>query len=828
MHRSGTSLLASLLQALGAHLPGQLIVGDLHNPQGYFEWEQLVGLQERLLIDLHRWWPAAEGALAMPAGWLRHPATTAAQASLVAMLRPVMAQSASSAVVIKDPRTSRLLPLWQAVAAELGLSLQLLLAIRDPAEVTRSLLRRDAAITGMSGARAQTLWWRFTLEPIHAAVASCLPITVVDYSGWFDNPQQQLAAVVAALPDLQPTQQQCLQALQLIRPDHRRSISQPGEKLVLHRRVLQLYHQLRCPLQGPLPSADPPWRLAAKAAQPVPPAPQRLLARPATWAHWLHQWRHHPAPRLCPGITLAAEADVWLRGSHFHTLQAHLWLQRLPITNLAAAEVVGLDPAHQRLQLRVPGPSASGQGLARILINVEAPPPEQPEVWLAPLRAAQVIWDPDPARVRLMRALGFPAYWLDAAAEANGWLERPEASDPEGWAAQLGLAPPMDGAVIVLGDAGEEWNCSLAREEAGGSSRSALLAATPPLAIDYRPGWFQLIRGSCRQAQAQAGWLVAAAARASALIVIHDGGGDEPHELLAQCRGPVQTRLVQPPITPAKLRADLVTRPALAVAEDRPAPAVDTVFEWVDEGCAQATVVVSLFNYASCILDALNSVAAQRHVDLELIVVDDASADGGPALVQQWMQRQVGLGQHPFVGLRLLRHTHNVGLAAARNTAFLSAAAAWCFVVDADNQLYPDAVKACLDLAKQGSDRLAVVHPLIAVNVQPGVFDDRRSLVASASWQQASLAYGNAVDAMALVRRSAWEAVDGYTHIEGGWEDYDFWCKLIEHGFYGIQCPRILAVYCSHPESMSAAVTNRSWGPLSRTLTLRHPWLTLP
>jgi hypothetical protein len=50
MHRSGTSLLGSLLQGLGVELPGELIAADHHNPEGYFEWHELVELQERLWL----------------------------------------------------------------------------------------------------------------------------------------------------------------------------------------------------------------------------------------------------------------------------------------------------------------------------------------------------------------------------------------------------------------------------------------------------------------------------------------------------------------------------------------------------------------------------------------------------------------------------------------------------------------------------------------------------------------------------------------------------------------------------------------------------------
>ena len=48
MHRSGTSLLGGILQQLGIALPGETIKGDCHNPEGYFEWDEVVAIQERL------------------------------------------------------------------------------------------------------------------------------------------------------------------------------------------------------------------------------------------------------------------------------------------------------------------------------------------------------------------------------------------------------------------------------------------------------------------------------------------------------------------------------------------------------------------------------------------------------------------------------------------------------------------------------------------------------------------------------------------------------------------------------------------------------------
>ena len=88
MHRSGTSLLGGVLQHLGLALPGEVIRADQHNPAGYFEWDQIVEIQERLLIDLGRWWPSQQGCLPLPRDWLLHPATLAAREQIRALLAP--------------------------------------------------------------------------------------------------------------------------------------------------------------------------------------------------------------------------------------------------------------------------------------------------------------------------------------------------------------------------------------------------------------------------------------------------------------------------------------------------------------------------------------------------------------------------------------------------------------------------------------------------------------------------------------------------------------------------------------------------------------------
>ena len=840
MHRSGTSLLGGVLQHLGLALPGEVIAADQHNPAGYFEWDQIVAIQERLLIDLERWWPSAQGCFPLPSDWLWHPATLAAREQLRALLAPEQVLQ-HGPWGLKDPRCSRLLPLWLDLAEDMGIPLRLILACRDPAEVVESLVHRDGAITGMDRNRAQQLWWAHNKDVLQVAAAAHLPVTVIDYGRWFSAPDQQLSFLLEVLPELQPSLEQQQQALASVRPELRRSGarlkgSEPGssERLPgwLDPAVTRLHQDLLA-LQEQASGEPVPQRWRAHQASPrrlargqaAVPAAKRLREQPESWPQWLEAWRHHPAPQLRQEVLLGAAPRISCCGMSWLELKPQLLLQHLPIPALAHRE---LDPAassdHQ-LHL-CPAAEQVPEGLEHLAINLELPERDRVWHWLNLLLAQQAIWDPDPARVLLLRALGLKAWWLNPEATANGWLVQPAALSPSRWASLLGLAPITSNSLLVLGPAGAMFEQALALEASQPPENVELGSPSAQAPIQYQPGWPELMVSSLEHAVARAGWLQAAAQSAGRLIWPSASLPEESALLQGMENPPVA---LEPSFLPADLRELAQAEKECVLAEERAAQDSDVLFafsapQWEGGIGARAAVVVSLYNYADRIEEALNSVAVQTEAALELVVVDDASSDDGAEVVRAWMQ-----AHHTRFGrCLLLRHRCNAGLAAARNTAFNAAHSAWCFVLDADNLLFPAAVATCMNLAEQADAAVAVVHPLLAVEVEAGRPDEERSLVGFGSWQKAKFKAGNYVDAMALIRREAWQQVGGYTHIEGGWEDFDFWCKLVEARFHGLQCPQILAAYRSHASSMTAHSTRRLQRPLSITLQNRHPWLALP
>lgn len=236
----------------------------------------------------------------------------------------------------------------------------------------------------------------------------------------------------------------------------------------------------------------------------------------------------------------------------------------------------------------------------------------------------------------------------------------------------------------------------------------------------------------------------------------------------------------------------------------------------------QLTVAISLFNYGHYIADTLASVCQQSIAHgIELIVVDDASTDDSLHQVVRFQAEHAD--QMARLGaFHCERHSHNRGLAEARNTAFGLASTPAVLVLDADNTLLPKAA-ACLQAALSAApSTVGAVYPLLAVQGHP-----HQALANELPWDPQRFRGGNYVDALALVRRQAWQHVGGFVHTPGGWEDFDFWCRFVEHGLSAQQLPKLLAIYRHHGDSMKNSETLLRQQELCQVLQARHPWLAL-
>jgi GT2 family glycosyltransferase/SAM-dependent methyltransferase len=249
-------------------------------------------------------------------------------------------------------------------------------------------------------------------------------------------------------------------------------------------------------------------------------------------------------------------------------------------------------------------------------------------------------------------------------------------------------------------------------------------------------------------------------------------------------------------------------------------PDHEVLFERDLLGEAQVTVVIPLYNYAQHVVEALESVRAQTIRSIDLIVVDDVSTDDSARVALAWMEANA----LRFNRIVLLRNLENAGLALTRNVGFANADTAYVLPLDADNRLASRAAERLL--ARLQASPATFAYPLSREFGDVETAEDRPPLGIT-PFDPGRFLNANFIDAMALVRRSAWAAVGGYDHIRFGWEDYDFWCKLVEQGMFGEQVPEVLAEYRVHRGSMLRSQTDLENNKrlLIADIQKRHPWL---
>lgn len=184
MHRSGTSLVAQLLAAMGAYAgeTGDLTPPDVFNPRGYWELRDALTLDEDILAAMNaNWREPAEADL----GRLGAPARSA----FVDRARAIAQRlDPRGTWVIKEPRMTLVFPIWRE-ALERPLCI---LVWREPAAVARSLEHRD----GLPFVIGLALWEEYTRAML--AYTTGLPRLLVSYEALLGDPARYAAELAQA------------------------------------------------------------------------------------------------------------------------------------------------------------------------------------------------------------------------------------------------------------------------------------------------------------------------------------------------------------------------------------------------------------------------------------------------------------------------------------------------------------------------------------------------------------------------------------------------------------------------------------------------------
>ncbi len=204
----------------------------------------------------------------------------------------------------------------------------------------------------------------------------------------------------------------------------------------------------------------------------------------------------------------------------------------------------------------------------------------------------------------------------------------------------------------------------------------------------------------------------------------------------------------------------------------------------------EVTVVIPTRDRWAMLSSALTAALGQRDVTLEVVVVDDGSADETP-------ERLAAL-RDPR--LRSIRHEQSQGVAGARNAGIALARGGWVAFLDDDDLWSPAKLRTQLDVAAaRGS---SFVYGA-AVAIDPDGRPIRHMRAADPRTVERRLLTTNAIrgPSTVIVRTTLLHEVGGFDQRLSALADWDLWLRLAPRG-RPTACSEALTGYVQHGANM--------------------------
>lgn len=193
------------------------------------------------------------------------------------------------------------------------------------------------------------------------------------------------------------------------------------------------------------------------------------------------------------------------------------------------------------------------------------------------------------------------------------------------------------------------------------------------------------------------------------------------------------------------------------------------------------SIIITNFNYARFLSEAIESALAQDYSSCEVLVIDDQSTDDSLEIASRY----------PVTVLA----QRNGGPCLARNNALTLAQGEFVLFLDADDRLVPNAISHLMTAMETAQDNVAYAYG------QMKYFGLRDDLFLSQPFDTAALFRSNYICATTLLRRDILLKVGGYDNgFRSLREDWELYVRLLKNGYEGIFVPQIILECRKHKE----------------------------
>lgn len=201
------------------------------------------------------------------------------------------------------------------------------------------------------------------------------------------------------------------------------------------------------------------------------------------------------------------------------------------------------------------------------------------------------------------------------------------------------------------------------------------------------------------------------------------------------------------------------------------------------------SIVLPTYNGAKYIRHSIESCLNQSYRNIELIIVNDASTDSTPNIIEEY--------SHQDNRVKILHHSKNKKLPSALNTGFSASKGSYLTWSSDDNIYNETAMYEMLNFLTKNTKYSMVYTNYIKVGSSSEPKLIRNPYITE-------LLFGNPIGACFLYTRRVYEAVGDYCTNSFLAEDYEYWVRIFE-SFEIAHFDSCLYQYSCHDNSLTAS-----------------------
>lgn len=176
------------------------------------------------------------------------------------------------------------------------------------------------------------------------------------------------------------------------------------------------------------------------------------------------------------------------------------------------------------------------------------------------------------------------------------------------------------------------------------------------------------------------------------------------------------------------------------------------------------SIIIPAYNYANYIAECLDSVLSQTIKEWECIVIDNGSTDNTAEVVKMYVAKDNRIKYH---------YIDQKGVSLARNYAVSISIGKYILPLDADDKIDSSYIAKAVHIMNENPEISLVYCDAI-------LFGSVNKKWILPEFNYRNLLIENSIFCSALYKKTEFETLNGYnTNMVEGFEDWDFWIKLL-------------------------------------------------